>query len=133
VTASVVLDNLIYLIGAVVLAVVLGLVVAMRHRRPSSVEATVNSFSRGLRALSPDATPARGRRRPGAAAPSPQSPTRPAVARTVLPEGRTVGGAEPHTPTGGATIRPQQGRIVPRRDGPAPTHPTDHDTEAETG
>ena len=54
-SSSVVLANLAYLLGAVVLAVIGGTVVWLRHRQPKSVDANVASFNRGLRALAPDA------------------------------------------------------------------------------
>jgi hypothetical protein len=54
-SSSVVLSNLAYLVGAVVLAIIGGLVVWLRHRQPKSVDANVESFHRGLRALAPDA------------------------------------------------------------------------------
>ncbi len=61
-SSGVVLSNLAYLIGAVVLAIIGGLIVWLRHRQPKSVDANVESFSRGLRALAPDpAVPATGR------------------------------------------------------------------------
>lgn len=62
-TASVVLSNLAYLIGAVVLAALGGTGVWLRHRKPRSVDANVASFNRGLKALAPD-----GFRSPGAGA-----------------------------------------------------------------
>lgn len=64
--ASVVLQNLAYPAGAVVLAVVIGIAVAVRHRRPKSLEANVDSFNRGLQALSPEVT-RKGRHRSGPA------------------------------------------------------------------
>jgi hypothetical protein len=56
-SSGVVLANLAYLIGAVVLAVIGGTVVWLRHRQPKSVDANVASFNRGLRALAPDSMP----------------------------------------------------------------------------
>jgi hypothetical protein len=53
-SSSVVLANLAYLLGAVVLAVIGGTVVWLRHRQPKSVDANVRSFNRGLRALAPE-------------------------------------------------------------------------------
>ena len=53
IATAVVLSNLLYLVGAVVLAVIGGVIVAVRHRKPKSVEANMESFNRGLRALSP--------------------------------------------------------------------------------
>ncbi len=68
-SSGVVLGNLAYLIGAVVVAVIGGLIVWLRHRQPKSVDANVESFSRGLRALAPDApSPGSGR---AAAGPGP--------------------------------------------------------------
>ncbi|HEY2557920.1 MAG TPA: hypothetical protein VGI08_12490 [Diaminobutyricibacter sp.] len=57
-SSSVVLANLAYLIGAVVLAVIGGSFVWLRQRQPKSVDANVASFNRGLRALAPDSEPA---------------------------------------------------------------------------
>ena len=56
-SSTTVLANLAYLIGAVVLAVVVGLVVWLRHRQPKSVDANMASFRRGLSALAPDTAP----------------------------------------------------------------------------
>jgi len=53
-SSGVVISNLAYLIGAVILAVIGGLIVWLRHRQPKSVDANVASFHRGLRALAPD-------------------------------------------------------------------------------
>ena len=53
-SSSTVLANLAYLIGAVVVAVIGGLLVWLRHRQPKSVDANMASFRRGLSALAPD-------------------------------------------------------------------------------
>lgn len=53
-SSSTVLANLAYLIGAVVFAVIIGLLVWLRHRQPKSVDANMASFRRGLSALAPD-------------------------------------------------------------------------------
>jgi hypothetical protein len=53
--SAVVLQNLIYVIGAVAGIVVGGLAVTLRHRRPTSIEANVDLFNKGLRALAPEA------------------------------------------------------------------------------
>lgn len=53
-SSSTVLSNLAYLIGAVVVAVIGGLLVWLRHRQPKSVDANMASFRRGLSALAPD-------------------------------------------------------------------------------
>lgn len=107
--ASVILQNLVYLIGAVVAAVVLGLGYTLYHRRPKSVESNMESFNRGLRALAPDATPRRRR----------WSRQAPAPVRAPAP-GRNV-----HT-------------VVPALPGESPVRPSvaggrTSTTEAETG
>jgi hypothetical protein len=61
-SSSVVLSNVGYLIGVVVLAVVVISILVLRHRKPVSTEANMDSFHRGLAALSPDHHA--GRRRP---------------------------------------------------------------------
>ncbi len=61
-SSAVVVSNLAYSSGAVVLAIIGGLIVWLRHRQPKSVDANVESFHRGLRALAPDAShPGSGR------------------------------------------------------------------------
>lgn len=54
-SSTTVLANLAYLIGAVLLAVIIGLLVWLRHRQPKSVDANMASFRKGLSALAPDA------------------------------------------------------------------------------
>lgn len=56
-SSATVLANLAYLIGAVVVAVILGLLVWLKHRKPKSVDANMASFRRGLSALAPDEGP----------------------------------------------------------------------------
>lgn len=56
-SSSTVISNLAYLIGAVVLAVLGGIAVSLRHRKPKSVDANMASFRKGLSALAPDAPP----------------------------------------------------------------------------
>jgi hypothetical protein len=69
-SSSVVLSNVGYLIGLVVLAVIVVSIVVLRHRKPVSTEAHMDSFHRGLAALSPEQPS--GRRRSGQ--PQPQMP-----------------------------------------------------------
>jgi hypothetical protein len=76
-SSSTVLSNLAYLIGAVVVAVILGLLVWLRHRAPKSVDANMASFRRGLSVLAPDPRSS-GRPMPSNSA----SRTRPAPALT---------------------------------------------------
>lgn len=66
-SSTTVLANLAYLIGAVVLAVIVGLLVWLRHRQPKSVDANMASFRRGLSALAPDAPPTEAARQAEAA------------------------------------------------------------------
>lgn len=79
------LGPLYYLVVPIVVAVVLIVLVALRHRRPKSLEANVESFNRGLQALSPGAQPRkrRGRRAPVPVLAPPREP-----ARVVGPTGR---------------------------------------------
>jgi len=60
-TSSTVWENLSYLIGAVVVAILGGLGVWLKHRQPKSVESNMASFRRGLSALAPDESPERHR------------------------------------------------------------------------
>lgn len=54
-SSAVVLSNLAYLIGAVVLATIGGLIVWLFHRKPRSIYSDMKTFHRGLQALAPDA------------------------------------------------------------------------------
>ena len=81
-----VVSNLLYPVIAVGVAVVLCVVVVLRHRRPKSVEANMRAFNRGLRALAPEpeetAKPpvhrrVEGRPRPGRPGAPPVRPSRP--------------------------------------------------------
>lgn len=105
-SSSTVLSNLAYLIGAVVLAVILGLLVWWRHRQPKSVDANMASFRRGLSVLAPDPrSPTQHARSDGAPR------VRPAPALTHVrieplhAPRHTAGGRSgeiPHTPAGEA-------------------------------
>jgi hypothetical protein len=55
--AAVDLSNLLYLAGALVAATLVSAGYVLRHRRPRSMEAAINEFSRELRALAPDSEP----------------------------------------------------------------------------
>ena len=48
------MTNLLYLVVPLLICVVVGLAVAMKGRRPRSVESGIEEFSRGLKALKPD-------------------------------------------------------------------------------
>jgi len=66
VTGTIVVENLLYVCGALAGILIGALVVTLRHRRPTSIEAHVALFHKGLDALAPDSgTPGSGgRRRP---------------------------------------------------------------------
>ncbi len=91
-SSGVVLSNLAYLIGAILLAIIGGLVVWLRHRQPKSVDANVESFQRGLRALAPDA-PSPKHAQPRHQSHPPTVHSRPAVS-VVDMAGRRVADAE---------------------------------------
>ncbi|HET9732012.1 MAG TPA: hypothetical protein VFP54_04995 [Acidimicrobiales bacterium] len=55
--------NLVYVGGPIVVCVVGYLLIALRNRRPTSVEAGVEAFARELRALDPGRPSHRRRRR----------------------------------------------------------------------
>jgi hypothetical protein len=48
------MENLLYLLAAVVVSVVGGLVVFLRNRKPTSMEAGIDAFHRELKALAPE-------------------------------------------------------------------------------
>lgn len=52
-----VLSNLMYLVGAIVLAVVISVIYVLWHRRPQSLEDGMASFTKGLQALAPERSP----------------------------------------------------------------------------
>ncbi len=84
-TAALVLTNLVYLAGAVVVATLVSGLYVLRHRKPTSLESGIESFSRELRALAPERGPVDGRAdgsgRPGGAAVT-MPPPGPSVAST---------------------------------------------------
>lgn len=117
VLTSVVLGNLLYLIGAVALIIVGSVAVVVYHHRPRSIESHVDSFSRGLRALAPGTPPRQRRWRRSS---QPQAVGRPTPGRVALPSG-----ARPPD-----TTRPQ---ITVRRVAQPPQAAQTTTTEAEAG
>jgi hypothetical protein len=99
--AGMVLSNLLYVVGAIVAATVVSGIVLLRHRRPKSLEAGIEMFSRELKALEPD------RRGPGTSGPGRVVPTGAnrdggaSGGRTQVPGRRTGGSARP-----GGPVRP---------------------------
>jgi hypothetical protein len=67
VLAALVLTNLLYVAGAVVVATLVSALYVLRHRKPKSMEAAIESFSRELRALAPDGRSDTGGDNPGQA------------------------------------------------------------------
>ncbi|MGI8493682.1 MAG: hypothetical protein ACR2NJ_13215 [Acidimicrobiales bacterium] len=86
------MSNLMYLAGAVVVAVVISSALVLRHRKPRSVEANMASFHRGLRALAPDHPP--GGRRPDEVA----LRRRPSLSAQGPPAGHAEGPEDPPGP-----------------------------------
>ena len=56
------MSNLLYLVIAVALSLVGSLILWLRTRQPRSLESGIQQFSKGLRALAPDAGDERERR-----------------------------------------------------------------------
>ena len=54
VLSALVLTNLLYVVGAVVVASLVSGLYVLRHRKPKSLESGIESFSRELRALAPE-------------------------------------------------------------------------------
>jgi len=52
--AALQLSNLLYVAAAIVAAILISGLIALRHRRPKSLESGIESFSRELRALAPE-------------------------------------------------------------------------------
>lgn len=84
--SRIIVQNLAYVVGAVLLATIGGIVVTLWHHRPTSMEADMESFNRGLDALAPGSR-AGGRKksRPARAvgAAGPVWPTQTIVARPI--------------------------------------------------
>lgn len=95
-TSANVLSNLIYLLGAVAVAGVGVLVLWWRHREPTSVDAKMASFQKGLSALAPDRSAVAPSRYVGAREFDGNFKVRPVVARVshVHLEGAPDGGRE---------------------------------------
>jgi hypothetical protein len=119
-------QNLIYVVGALVLIVILSVFVTLRHRKPKSVESNMASFNRGLRALAPDAEPARGWARPAPVRPPPVLPALRSTV-TIRPAVRPA----PADACAATTSHPDGGTAAGTESAAAADHPTS--MEAETG
>ena len=127
--AGMVLSNLLYVVGAVAVATVVSAFVMLRHRRPRSLESSIELFSRELKALEPDGNAVRpipgvSGRVPGAGGIQPSRPT----VRTAGSAGAASTG--PAATTSGAVrrlapnARPDAGEAnVKGRDGAAAPSP----------
>ena len=51
------MENLVYLVGAVVVSVMISIVIVLRNRKPTSMEAGIDAFNRELKALAPEKRP----------------------------------------------------------------------------
>jgi hypothetical protein len=49
--------NLLYLVGAIVVSIIVSTLIVLHNRKPTSMEAGIEAFSRELRALAPDKRP----------------------------------------------------------------------------
>jgi hypothetical protein len=59
------MQNLLWVIGAVVFSTVVICLIWLRNRKPTSMEAGIKEFSRELRALAPDSRSTPGRQAQG--------------------------------------------------------------------
>ncbi len=120
-SSAVVLSNLAYLIGAVVLATIGGLIVWLYHRHPKSIYANVESFHRGLRALAPDGVQAgSGRPAPPGVRIQPPPAAEPEATARRPPPRRS-------TPTPAVVVpdqwpAPARRPLIPERDPAGPWH-----------
>lgn len=123
--AAMVISNLLYLVGAIVAATLVSGIVLLRHRRPRSLESSIEMFSRELKALKPEhqgtpITPPEGLRRVAGTGPEVRGSGVGGAGpeRRAASEGR--GDAGPRAVT---RLVPQPGdtagraRVLPHRDG----------------
>ena len=93
-SSATVMSNLAFLVGAVVLAALGGVVVWLRHRQPKSVDATMESFRRGLDVIAPDSRSASPSSRGGQSGIRAEAGGLAAV-RTIRSSGQAAAGGEP--------------------------------------
>src|SRR5689334_20200667 len=107
-SSGVVLSNLAYLIGAVVLAIIGGFAVWLHHRQPKSIDANVDAFQRGLQAIAPDSS------RPGpirATPPATAEPVRVRPRSTITLRTGPAGQAARPEKTGAPTPEPSAAEV----------------------
>ncbi len=114
--AGMVLTNLMYVVGAIVAATVVSAFVLLRHRRPKSLEAGIEMFSRELRALQPE-RPSASAGGPQSSAPGPRSSSGPQSSapggQSSAPGGQSSSGPQSSLPgRPGRADRPARGRTV---------------------
>ena len=135
--AALQLSNLLYVAAAIVAAILISALIALRHRRPKSLESGIESFSRELRALAPEpdgaeARPTRPQPRMASVA---LRPRRPAATRGPgrRPHGehyRNLASSSPDEGVEDMSPGPP-GSLDPGRAGEAEKEPTP--TEGQTG
>ena len=59
------MENLVYLAGVVIVSVLISIVIVLRNRKPTSMEASVDAFHRELKALAPEDAEQKPERRTG--------------------------------------------------------------------
>ena len=59
------MQNLLWVVGAVVFSTLVISLIWLRNRKPTSMESGIKEFSRELRALAPEQRPANGRQASG--------------------------------------------------------------------
>jgi hypothetical protein len=123
-------QNLIYVAGALVLIVILSVFVTLRHRKPKSVESNMASFNKGLRALAPDAEPARRRSRPSPVRPAPAPPALRSTV-TIRPAIKPAAADDRAAPDEAAASPPDEAGAEGETTGLGADDPTS--MEAETG
>ena len=59
------MENLLYLLAAIVLSIVVSVIIVARNRKPTSMEAGIDAFHRELKALAPEPAEQKPERRTG--------------------------------------------------------------------
>jgi hypothetical protein len=59
------MENLVYLAGAVIVSALISVIIVVRNRKPTSMEASVDAFHKELKALAPEDQDQKPERRTG--------------------------------------------------------------------